>query len=76
MMLAKDAGDIAYEIDGGETQTTRTWDHYCKSFNRAGGRLLCGELPYGEHTLTLRVADTKAEESEGTAIRIGAFMVY
>ena len=30
----------------------------------------------GEHTLTLRVADTKAEESEGTAIRIGAFMVY
>ena len=76
MMLAKDSGDIVYTIDDGGEQTARTWDTYCKGFNRAGGRLLCEELPYGEHTLRLRVADTKAEESEGTAVRIGAFLVY
>jgi hypothetical protein len=32
-------------------------------------------LPYGEHTVTVTVAETKAEESDGTAIRIGAVLV-
>lgn len=76
LMLAKDSGDLVYTIDGGEEKTLRTWDHYCKNFNRAGGMMLGGELERGLHTLTLRVAETKADESEGTTIRIGAFMVY
>lgn len=75
-MLAKDSGDILYRIDGGEEKTCRTWDTYCKSFNRAGGMIFGGELPEGKHTLEIRVADTKADESEGTKVRIGAFMVY
>lgn len=76
LMLAKDSGDLIWSIDGGEERTLRTWDHYCKSFNRAGGMLLGGELPNGPHTLKLRVSADKADESEGRAIRIGAFMVY
>ena len=75
-MLAKDSGDLIYSIDGGEDKTLRTWDSYCKSFNRAGGMMLGGELCEGTHRLVLRVADGKADESEGHAIRIGAVMVY
>ena len=76
LMLAKDSGDLIYSIDGGEDKTLRTWDSYCKSFNRAGGMMLGGELCEGAHKLVLRVADGKADESEGHAIRIGAVMVY
>ena len=76
LMLAKDSGDISYNIDGGEDKTLRTWDSYCKSFNRAGGMMLGGELCEGLHKLKLRVSDSKADESEGYKIRIGAIMVY
>ena len=76
LMLAKDSGDLVYRIDDGEGKTLRTWDSYCKSFNRAGGMMLGGELNEGKHKLYLRVADAKADESEGNVIRIGAFMVY
>ncbi len=75
-MLAKDSGDLVWSIDGGAEQTVSTWDKYCKSFNRAGGIMLGGELESGRHLLKLRVSDKKSEESEGNAIRIGAFMVY
>ena len=76
MMLAKDSGDLLYSIDGSEEKSVRTWDSYCLRFNRVGGHLMYDALPFGEHMLTLRVADTKAEQSEGHAIRIGAFLVY
>ncbi len=76
LMLAKDSGDLLWSVDGGDEKSLRTWDSYCKSFNRAGGMLLGGELTEGHHTLRLRVADTKADESDGKVVRIGAFMVY
>ncbi len=76
LMMAKDSGDVVWSIDGGEEKTLRTWDTYCLRFNRAAGLYLGGEVEDGDHLLTVRVADTKAEKSEGTAIRIGAFMIY
>ncbi len=76
LMLAVDSGDLLWSVEGSEEKPLRTWDHYCKSFNRAGGMGLTGDLEYGEHVLKLRVAETKSEESKGNAIRIGAFMVY
>ena len=76
LMLAKDSGDLLWSVDGGEEKSLRTWDSYCESFNRAGGMLLGDELAEGRHTLRLRVADTKADESEGKVVRICAFMVY
>lgn len=74
-MLAKDSGDVVVQVDDGEPKTMRSWDHYCKSFNRAGAAFFCQNLPYGKHTVTVTVADTKAEESEGYAIRIGAILL-
>ena len=75
-MFSKDSGDVVYSIDGGEEKTVSTWDKYCKSFNRSCSVMLCDDLDFGEHTLKLRVSDKKNDESEGHAIRIGAFMVY
>ncbi len=74
-MLAKDAGDVLVSVDGGKETLMRSWDHYCKAFNRAGAAFVAKELAVGEHTVTVRVAETKAEESEGTVIRIGAFLI-
>lgn len=74
-MLAKDAGDVIVTVDGGEEKMLRAWDHYCKSFNRAGPSFFARDLPYGNHTVTVKIADSKAEESDGHAIRIGCILV-
>ncbi len=74
-MLAKDGGDVTASVDGAPERTFHAWDKYCLRFNRAGGCTLSDALPEGDHTLTLRVSDTHEEQSEGTAIRIGAFLV-
>ncbi len=74
-MMAKDSGDVLVSVDGGEEKTIRSWDHYCKSFNRANLAFAAKGLPDGKHHVNVRVAETKAEESEGTAIRIGAFLI-
>ena len=75
-MFSKDSGDVIYSIDGGKERTASTWDKYCKQFNRACSVTLCDELEFGEHILELCVSERKNDESEGYAVRIGAFMVY
>ncbi|MBQ7301483.1 MAG: hypothetical protein IJW77_16780 [Clostridia bacterium] len=74
-MMARDSGDIIFSVDGGEEHTVSSWDSYCKSFNRANLGTLISGLPAGSHTLTLRVSDHKNDQSEGYAVRIGAFLV-
>jgi len=74
-MMAKDSGNIDYCIDGGEWKSASSWDFYCKNFNRAHRMMLTDDMERGEHTLRLRVSEKKEEESEGCAIRIGAFLV-
>lgn len=74
-MLAKDAGDVIVTVDGGEEKKLRSWDHYCKAFNRAGPCFFARDLPYGVHSVTVKISAEKAEESEGHAIRIGCILV-
>lgn len=74
-MMAKDSGNIEYSVDGGEWKSATSWDFYCKNFNRAHRMMLTDDLERGEHILKLRVSNNKEEESEGYAIRIGAFLV-
>ena len=74
-MMAKDSGNIEYSIDGDEWKTASSWDFYCKNFNRAHRMMLTDGLERGDHVLKLKVSNEKEEESEGTAIRIGAFLV-
>ena len=74
-MMAKDSGNIEYSVDGGEWKNVSAWDFYCKNFDRAHRMMLTDDLERGEHRLKLRVSNDKEEESEGYAIRIGAFLV-
>lgn len=74
-MMAKDSGDALCSVDGGKAFSVRSWDHYCKSFNRANAACVIRDLAEGEHTLRLWVSADKAEESEGHMLRIGAFLV-
>jgi len=74
-MRAKDSGDVYVSEDGGELRSLRSWDRYCKHFNWASGDFFVHNLPYGKHTVTITVSDKKADESEGTAILIGAILV-
>ena len=74
-MMAKDSGDIEYSIDDGEWKRVSSWDFYCKNFDRAHRIMLSGDMERGEHVLKIKVSENKEDESEGTVIRIGAFLV-
>ncbi|MBE6715162.1 MAG: SGNH/GDSL hydrolase family protein [Ruminococcaceae bacterium] len=74
-MMAKDSGNIEYSVDGGEWKSASSWDFYCKNFDRAHRMMLTDDMKRGEHILRLRVSSIKDQESEGYAIRIGAFLV-
>lgn len=74
-MMAKDSGDIEYSVDGGEWKSRSSWDHYCLRFNRANSTILAAGLEPKMHTLQLRVREEHNPQSEGTAVRIGAFLV-
>lgn len=72
--IEKDSGDMLLSVDGEEERRVSTWDSYALRFNRSAFAMLW-EGDAGEHTLTLTVAPTKNEKSEGHIIRIGAFLV-
>lgn len=74
--IDSDSGDIVYSVDGGVEKTMRIWEISARNFSRVTGKLLSDDLAHGDHVLRLRVAHTKSEEATGTAVRIGAFMVY
>jgi len=74
-MMSSDSGDIDYRIDDGEWQHKSSWDIYCPRFARANFHMLAQNLPEGKHTLTLRISETKNEQSTGRWVRIGAFGV-
>ena len=70
----KDSGILEYSIDGGEWVKVSTWDNYCLSFNRAHNYIFDSDLEKKTHKLVVRVCEEKDEDSEGTYIRIGAFL--
>ncbi len=73
--IEKDSGDFEFSVDGGAWERRSTWDVYALQFNRVHYCILKEDLPKGHHTLRLRVCAERPEQSEGTYIRIGAFLV-
>ena len=73
--IEKDSGNFEFSIDGGAWEKRSTWDEYALQFNRVNYSILKDDLPVGHHTLRLRVSAEQPEKSEGTYIRIGAFLV-
>ena len=74
-MMASDSGDALCSIDGNEEVLISSWDSYCTRFNRANAACVAKGLDEKEHTLRLRLANSHASGSTGTALRIGAFLV-
>lgn len=73
--MEKDSGNFEYSIDGGAPRVWQTWDKYCRDFNRDNSKILDDTLSFGKHTLKIRILKDKEPDSEGTYIRIGAFLV-
>lgn len=75
-MIAPDSGNIEWSIDGGPPKKASSWDRYALEFTRANYRILADHLaPDQEHELRIRVLAEKEEQSTGTWIRLGAFLV-
>lgn len=75
-LVAPDSGDIEWSIDDGPPQRRSSWDKYALKFSRANYTILADDLKHGEHTLKINVLGEKNEQSQGTWIRIGAFLVH
>ena len=72
-MMSSDSGDIDYQIDNGDWQHKSSFDEYCPRFARANFHMLAQNLPEGQHTITIRISETKDNRSAGRWVRIGAF---
>jgi len=75
-LIAPDSGDIEWSIDGGPATRRSSWDKYALKSSRANYAILADDLKPGEHRLKIKVLGEKNEQSKGTWIRIGAFMVH
>ena len=74
-MMASDGGDIRWHIDDQEPRRLSSWDVNPPRNKRPSAVILSDSLENGNHQLHLRVIPDKNEKSEGTTIRIGAFLV-
>ena len=72
-MMSSDSGDIDYQIDGGAWQHKSSFDVYCLRFARANFHMLACGLENKQHTVVIRISETKNEQSIGHWVRIGAF---
>ncbi len=75
-LVSPDSGMITYSIDDGPVKTQSVWDKYALQFTRSTAVTLADDLPAGEHVLHLKVSDKKPDQSTGTWVRIGAFLVH
>lgn len=73
-IIGPDSGTIAVTIDGQDLGTRQLWDPWCEYY-RSHALFLASDLPDGDHEVTVRVLDEKAEKSTGHAVRLG-FVLY
>jgi lysophospholipase L1-like esterase len=74
-LMGPDSGDIEWSIDSGETHRASSWDIFALQYNRANYAILADNLAPGKHQLHIKVLSEKNNQSKGTWIRIGAFLV-
>lgn len=73
--LGPETGNLYYRIDDGPEQLLKLFDQYAPHCTRPQYRVLDDKLAGGEHTLYLRVAESKDENSKGTWTRLAYLMV-
>ncbi|MFY9252379.1 MAG: alpha/beta hydrolase fold domain-containing protein [Fuerstiella sp.] len=75
VVAGPDAGQLTYEIDGGESQTAELFHRYSEGLHYPRTVMLARDLPAGRHVLTVTVAETHHETSKGHSARILGFAV-
>jgi sialidase-1 len=75
VIVGTDAGMLDYQIDGGEWESVNLYDQWCKDRHRPTLKMLGEELSGGKHTLKIKIASDKDEQSLGHAVRIKEFAV-
>ena len=74
--IGPDSGSIEYSIDGGDWISLENFDQWAKEYYRPHYRRLAENLsPVYEHTLKLRIAEPKPQESRGRFFRPAYFLV-
>jgi lysophospholipase L1-like esterase len=73
-IIGPDSGTIAVAVDGQDLGKRQLWDPWCEYY-RSSSLFLASDLADGDHTVTIRVLEEKAEKSTGHAVRIG-FVLY
>ncbi len=72
-IVGMDAGILEITIDGVPAPDYELFDAYCPHFHRPVFHILAHQLPPGNHTLQLRMAERHHAESVGHAARILQF---
>ncbi|NQV32770.1 MAG: metallophosphoesterase, partial [Phycisphaeraceae bacterium] len=75
VVAGPDSGQVDYSIDEGPVQRADLYHRYSAGLHYPRTCMLSAELTPGDHHLTLQVADTHHDKSQGHAIRIVAFSV-
>ncbi len=73
--LGPDTGNLYYRIDDGPEQLLEPFDKYAPTCTRPQYRVLDDELTDGKHTIYLRIAESKDDQSKGTWTRLAHLMV-
>ncbi len=73
--IFRSSGNYEVSIDGGEWERRTTWDRHGLEFDRVHYCIWRDNLPYGHHTVDIRILPDKDPASEGTYMRLAAFLV-
>ena len=75
VLAGPDAGRVEYSIDDGPLRTVELYHRFSKGLHYPRTVIFDADLEPGEHTVRLRVAETRHKQSSGHAVRVLEFVV-
>ncbi len=76
-LVANDSGAIEYVIDDSQPAYVSAWDEYAARSSRAHYRILADKLASNRlHVLRLSISSSSDVQSNGSFLRIGAFLIH
>jgi len=73
VLAGPDAGTLTASVDGGEPKTVDLHHRFSHNLHYPRTVMFAADLEEGEHTLRLRIAESKTPASRGHAVRILSF---